>query len=98
MARCGSGSLPLETNALLTRIGRQVATRSEHMSGRAIDVQFPDVPLRLVRNSALALQAGGVGYYPAGKGGFERWRNGTPVRGRRGWVNALDIGREKFLL
>jgi uncharacterized protein YcbK (DUF882 family) len=59
-----------QTNALLKRIGRQVATRSEHLSGRAIDVQFPDVPLKLLRNRALAFQAGGVGYYPSGKGGF----------------------------
>jgi uncharacterized protein YcbK (DUF882 family) len=65
---CGFRSA--QTNALLRRVGRQVATRSEHLSGRAIDVQFPDVPLKLLRNRALARQAGGVGYYPAGKGGF----------------------------
>jgi uncharacterized protein YcbK (DUF882 family) len=65
-----SGYRSSETNALLKRIGRQVATRSEHLLGRAIDVQFPDVPLKLLRNKALAQQAGGVGYYPAGNGGF----------------------------
>jgi uncharacterized protein YcbK (DUF882 family) len=65
-----SGYRSSETNALLKRIGRQVATRSEHLLGRAIDVHFPDVPLKLLRNKALAQQAGGVGYYPAGNGGF----------------------------
>jgi uncharacterized protein YcbK (DUF882 family) len=44
--------------------------RSEHLRGRAIDVQFPDVSLKLLRNKAVAQQAGGVGYYAAGNGGF----------------------------
>jgi uncharacterized protein YcbK (DUF882 family) len=74
---CGYRSA--ETNALLKRIGRQVATRSEHLNGGAIDVQFPDVPLKLLRNKALARQGGGVGYYPADKGGFVHIDSG-PVR------------------
>ncbi len=65
-----SGFRSAQTNALLKRIGRNVANRSEHMLGRAIDVQFPDVPLKVLRNRALVRQAGGVGYYPAGNGGF----------------------------
>ena len=65
-----SGFRSAQTNALLKRIGRNVAKRSEHMLGRAVDVQFPDVPLKLLRNRALVRQAGGVGYYPAGNGGF----------------------------
>jgi hypothetical protein len=65
---CGFRSA--ETNALLKRIGRHVATRSQHILGRAIDLQFPDVPLERLRNSALVRQAGGVGYYPGGGGGF----------------------------
>jgi uncharacterized protein YcbK (DUF882 family) len=65
-----SGFRSAQTNALLKRIGRNVANRSEHILGRAIDVQFPDVPLKLLRNRALMRQAGGVGYYPAGDGGF----------------------------
>ncbi len=35
-----------ETNALLKRIGRHVASQSQHVLGRAIDMQFPDVPSR----------------------------------------------------
>jgi uncharacterized protein YcbK (DUF882 family) len=65
---CGFRSA--ETNALLKRIGRHVATRSQHILGRAIDLQFPDVPLERLRNSALVRQVGGVGYYPGRKGGF----------------------------
>jgi uncharacterized protein YcbK (DUF882 family) len=65
---CGFRSA--ETNALLKRIGRHVATRSQHILGRAIDLEFPDVPLERLRNSALVRQAGGVGYYPGRKGGF----------------------------
>lgn len=47
-----------------TRAGG-VARRSLHMDGRAIDVRLPGVPLAELRDAALALQAGGVGYYPA---------------------------------
>ena len=65
---CGYRSA--ETNALLKRIGRHVAVRSQHILGRAIDLQFPDVPLERLRNSALVREAGGVGYYPGGSGGF----------------------------
>jgi uncharacterized protein YcbK (DUF882 family) len=65
---CGFRSA--QTNALLKRIGRHVAAESEHVRGRAIDVQFPDVPLKLLRDRALVHEAGGVGYYPAGSGGF----------------------------
>src|SRR5262245_58495065 len=65
---CGYRSA--ETNAMLKRIGRRVATQSQHITGKAIDMYFPDVPLEKLRNSALVRQVGGVGYYPAGGGGF----------------------------
>lgn len=65
---CGFRSA--ETNAMLKRIGRHVARQSQHITGKAIDMYFPDVPLETVRNSALVRQLGGVGYYPAGGGGF----------------------------
>ncbi|HEX5804777.1 MAG TPA: DUF882 domain-containing protein [Macromonas sp.] len=44
--------------------GGGVAKRSLHMEGRAIDVRLPGVPLAELRDAALSLQAGGVGYYP----------------------------------
>jgi uncharacterized protein YcbK (DUF882 family) len=44
--------------------GGGVAKRSLHMEGKAIDVRIPGVPLAELRDAALSLQAGGVGYYP----------------------------------
>jgi uncharacterized protein YcbK (DUF882 family) len=60
-----SGYRCAATNAQLraTR-GGGVATRSLHMDGRAIDVRLPGVPLAELRDAALSLRAGGVGFYP----------------------------------
>ena len=63
---CGHRSAA--TNAMLRRIGRNVARRSRHITGQAIDFKFPDVPTWKVRNLALAYGIGGVGYY--GRNGF----------------------------
>ena len=52
------------TNALLASFSEGVATNSLHMQGRAIDVRLPGRPLWAVGRAALALRAGGVGYYP----------------------------------
>lgn len=53
------------TNATLRRTrGGGVATTSLHMQGRAMDVRLPGVPLAELRDAALELRAGGVGYYP----------------------------------
>ena len=43
--------------------GGGVAKRSLHMEGKAVDVRIPGVPLAELRDAALSLQAGGVGYY-----------------------------------
>lgn len=40
-----------------------VATTSLHMRGQAVDVRLGDVGLPNLRDAALSLQAGGVGYY-----------------------------------
>ncbi|WP_428851247.1 DUF882 domain-containing protein [Imbroritus primus] len=54
-----------ETNAHLKRTrGGGVATRSLHMDGKAIDIRIPGVALVDLRDAALGLQLGGVGYYP----------------------------------
>ncbi|MGA0610863.1 DUF882 domain-containing protein [Caldimonas sp. KR1-144] len=53
------------TNEALRRRSDGVASTSLHMSGQAIDIRLADVPLATLRNKALALRAGGVGYYPA---------------------------------
>jgi uncharacterized protein YcbK (DUF882 family) len=44
--------------------GGGVASRSLHMDGRAIDVRLPGVPLADLRDAAIGLKAGGVGWYP----------------------------------
>ena len=80
-----------ETNALLKRIGRHVASQSQHVLGRAIDMQFPDVPLEKLRNSALVRQAGGVGYYPSSGGGFIHIDSGR-VR-HWPWISETDLGK-----
>ncbi len=57
-----------KTNAFLKRIGRNVATHSQHSEGKAIDFYFPDVPTLKIRNLALYRQVGGVGYYRSAGG------------------------------
>ena len=58
-----SGFRSPKTNAMLANKRGGVARRSLHMQGRAIDVRLTDVSTRRVRDAALALGAGGVGYY-----------------------------------
>ena len=73
-----SGYRSPRTNAMLKRIGRKVARRSQHMRGRAIDFYFPDVPVEKVMGSAFVRKIGGVGYYPrSGKYGFVHIDNGN---------------------
>ncbi len=52
------------TNALLRRASEGVAAHSLHLKGQAIDLRVPGRELSVVRGAALALQGGGVGYYP----------------------------------
>ncbi|WP_373502907.1 DUF882 domain-containing protein [Aestuariivirga sp.] len=63
-----SGYRSPKTNAFLKKMGRNVARKSQHMLGKAIDIYFPDVPTERMRNSALVRQVGGVGYYRSGGG------------------------------
>ncbi|HJW12866.1 MAG TPA: DUF882 domain-containing protein [Albitalea sp.] len=52
------------TNARLRETrGGGVATHSLHMEGRAIDVRLPGVALADLRDAALSLRSGGVGFY-----------------------------------
>jgi uncharacterized protein YcbK (DUF882 family) len=53
-----------KTNAMLASHSEAVSPRSLHMSGKAIDIRLPDVPLARLRDVALGLRRGGVGYYP----------------------------------
>jgi len=53
-----------ETNASLRLKNSGVALHSLHMTGQAVDIRLPGVPLASLRRAALDLKAGGVGYYP----------------------------------
>lgn len=53
-----------ETNAMLSRRQRGVAKHSLHLQGMALDLRIPGRRLRDVRRAAMALEGGGVGYYP----------------------------------
>lgn len=59
-----SGYRSPASNAKLHARSSGVATRSLHMDGKAIDVRLPGVPLTRLRDTALGMQLGGVGYYP----------------------------------
>lgn len=52
------------TNEMLRRHSDGVASGSLHMRGQAIDVRLADVALDKLRDAALDLRRGGVGYYP----------------------------------
>ncbi|MDB5545015.1 MAG: hypothetical protein JWO64_2164 [Hyphomicrobiales bacterium] len=53
-----------QTNAMLRRRSRAVAEHSQHILGKAMDMHYVDVPMGKVREIAMRLQRGGVGYYP----------------------------------
>lgn len=55
---------PTTNETLRTTRSGGVARRSLHMDGKAIDIRLPGVPLSDLRDVALSLRAGGVGYYP----------------------------------
>ncbi len=75
-----SGYRSPHTNAMLRRRSRQVAEHSQHMEGKAIDAHFVDVGVATIRDVAMRMQAGGVGFYPSG---------GTP------WVH-IDSGSVRY--
>lgn len=51
------------TNARLHNASSGVAKRSQHMLGKALDIRLSGMDTARVRDAAIALQAGGVGYY-----------------------------------
>ncbi len=53
------------SNNYLRQHGHGVALHSQHMEARAIDIRIPGVRTAEVRDAALAMQRGGVGYYAA---------------------------------
>jgi uncharacterized protein YcbK (DUF882 family) len=52
------------SNEFLRARSAGVAKNSQHMQAHAIDIRIPGVDTLKLRNAALALGRGGVGYYP----------------------------------
>lgn len=71
-----SGYRSPATNAILSAHSNGVATKSLHMQGKAIDIRLPGIPLATLREAAISLNAGGVGYYP--KSDFIHLDTGIP--------------------
>lgn len=60
-----SGYRSPATNMMLkVSRGGGVARHSLHIEGKAIDIRLPGVPLADIRDAAMRLKLGGVGYYP----------------------------------
>jgi uncharacterized protein YcbK (DUF882 family) len=74
-----SGYRSPQTNQKLREKSTGVAQKSLHMVGKAIDIRLPGIPLTKLRDAALELKAGGVGYYPSSQfihvdtGRVRRW-------------------------
>ncbi len=63
-----SGYRTPETNAALRARSNGVAKYSLHMEARAMDLNIPGTRAKDIQKAAIAMQAGGVGYY--GSSGF----------------------------
>jgi uncharacterized protein YcbK (DUF882 family) len=68
---CGEGTYEVvsafrsaQTNSMLRQQSRRVARDSLHVHGQAIDVRLAGRDTRRLRDAALALRQGGVGFYP----------------------------------
>ncbi len=59
-----SGYRSPTTNEMLRETTNGVAQNSQHILGKAMDIQLPGVDLTTLRNIALRMQIGGVGFYP----------------------------------
>lgn len=68
-----------ETNAMLRHRSRAVAEHSQHILGKAMDTTMPGMSMEKIREIAMRLQRGGVGYYPSSNfvhidvGGVRAW-------------------------
>lgn len=66
-------------NEILIQRGGQVARRSLHLEGRALDIRIPGISTATLHKAALDLALGGVGYYPRSdfvhidSGNFRTW-------------------------
>jgi len=60
-----SGYRSPQTNSALQRQSSAVAEHSLHMEGRAIDIRIKGFPTAKLRDIAIVLHRGGVGFYAA---------------------------------
>ncbi len=81
---------PESNNYLRTRSAvTGVAEHSQHMESKAIDIRVPGVRTATLRDAALSLGAGGVGYYPVSQfvhvdvGPVRQWQFGGSSRAGR---------------
>jgi len=80
-----------ETNADMRQNSAKtgVAEHSQHMEGHAIDIRVPGVSTVALRNAALSVGGGGVGYYPTSQfvhvdvGPVRTWTFGRTARTAR---------------
>jgi uncharacterized protein YcbK (DUF882 family) len=74
-----SGYRSPRTNAALRHVTSGVAENSLHIEGRAIDVRLTSAKTAALRDAAIALERGGVGYYAESNfvhvdtGAFRTW-------------------------
>ena len=59
-----SGYRAPKTNMMLASLNAGVAEHSQHTLGKALDFRLADRDLDKIRKAAVAMQRGGVGYYP----------------------------------
>ena len=59
-----SGYRSQHTNDALRKTHEGVAKNSYHIKGQAVDIYMPNVSLARLKDAALGMQKGGVGYYP----------------------------------
>gem|GEM_PF-2505040 len=96
-----SGYRSPETNAMLRRRSRQVAEHSQHMQGKAIDAHFLDVGTGRIRDIAMRMQAGGVGFYPTGNTPWVHIDSGSvrywPKMSRNALTRLFPDGKTVFI-
>jgi len=74
-----SGYRSPASNAKLRSKSHGVAKKSKHMQGKAIDIRIEGIDTSIVRDAAIAMQQGGVGYYSSSDflhldtGSFRTW-------------------------
>lgn len=90
---------PWSNNFLRTRSADTgVAEHSQHMLAKAIDIRVPGVSTLKLRNAALSLHDGGVGYYPVSQfvhvdvGPVRQWSFGRAPQHHRSRAHTRDIG------